>query len=79
MQREPACSLCGGRLVRESNVPVSPGLPLYVSLDWVCTQCSAAYPVAVGRRHFRVPCEPLDTDGQRVGEQAGPGPREGDG
>jgi hypothetical protein len=79
MPGEPTCSLCGGRLVRESNVAVTPGLPLYFSLAWVCTRCSAAYPVAVGRRHVRVPCEPLYQDGNRVGEQRGPEPREGEG
>ena len=74
MQREPACSLCGGRVVRESNVPVTPGISLYFSLAWVCTQCSAAYPIAVGRRHFRVPSEPLYADGRRIGDQSEPGP-----
>jgi hypothetical protein len=79
MQREPTCGLCGGRLVRESNVSVAPGLPLYFDLAWVCTQCSAAYPVAVGRRRFRVPSEPLYQDGKRIGERSGPEPRKGDG
>jgi hypothetical protein len=79
MQREPACSLCGETLVRESNVAVTPGLPMYFSLAWVCRQCSAAYPVAVGRRHVRVPSEPLYQDGKRIREPPGPEPREGEG
>jgi hypothetical protein len=79
MQREPACSLCGGRLVRESNVSVAPAFSLFFSLAWVCTQCSAAYPIAVGVRHFRVPSEPLYRDGKRLGERSGTEPREGKG
>jgi hypothetical protein len=71
MQKEPICTLCGGQLVRESNVSVTPGLSLFFSLAWVCTQCSVAFPIAVGVRHFRIPCEPLYQDGKRVGDQSG--------
>jgi len=79
MQREPACSLCGGRLVRESNVSVAPALPLFFSLAWVCTQCSAASPMALGKRNFRVPSEPLYQGGKRIGGRSGPEPGEGEG
>jgi hypothetical protein len=51
MEREPACNLCRGRLVRECKVAVAPGLPLWFDLAWVCTRCSAADSIAVGRRH----------------------------
>jgi hypothetical protein len=71
MQKEPICALRGGRLVREGNVPVTPGVSLNSSLAWVCTQCSVAFPIAIGVRHYRVPCEPLYQDGKRVGNQSG--------
>jgi hypothetical protein len=79
MEREPACGLCGGRLVRESNVAVDPSLPLWFGLAWVCTPWSAAYPIAVGRRHLRVPSEPLYQGGKRISEPPGPEPGEGHG
>jgi hypothetical protein len=69
MPKEPTCGLCGGRLVRESRVAVWPGLPLYFDLAWVCTHCSAAYPIAVGRRRFRVPSEPLYEGGKRIDQR----------
>jgi hypothetical protein len=73
MEREPTCGLCGGRLARESKVSVAPGLPLWFDLAWVCTSCSAAYPIAIGRRCLRTPSEPLYADGKRITEvRSGP-------
>jgi hypothetical protein len=71
MQKEPICALCGGQLVRESNVPVTPGLSLFFSLAWVCTRCSVAYSDGDREGHYRVPCESLFQDGKRVGDQSG--------
>jgi hypothetical protein len=69
MEREPSCSLCGGRLARESKVAVAPGLPLWFDLAWVCIQCSTAYPIAVGRRHVFGTSEPLYEDGKRIDDK----------
>jgi len=61
---EPTCSLCGGRLSLEQNVRTS--FEGYF-LAWVCTQCSAAFPIAVGKRGFlgRNP-QPLYAWGERI-------------
>jgi hypothetical protein len=69
MEREPTCSLCGGRLARESKVAVAPGLPLWFDLAWVCTQCSTAYPIAVGRRQIVGTSDPLYEEGKRIDEK----------
>jgi predicted amidophosphoribosyltransferase len=66
MQKEPACGLCGGRLVRESNVAVNCGLPMSFDLAWVCSQCAAAYPIAVVRRSLFGPRESLYENGKRI-------------
>jgi hypothetical protein len=61
---EPRCSLCGGELVRYRNIRIEPGAGsagLY-RLAWVCTRCSTAFPIAVGKGGaFRKP-EPLFPD-----------------
>jgi hypothetical protein len=73
MHREATCVLCGGPLAWESHVVVDCALPLRYSLAWVCTHCSAAYPIAVGKRNLRVPSEPLYADGRRIDAPGGAG------
>jgi len=52
--------------MRESKVSLTPGLPLWFDLAWVCPSCSAAYPMAVRRRRIRGRRDPVDADGKRI-------------
>ena len=68
MSSEPRCSLCSGQLAKEKNVLVVAGLASYTQA-WVCTQCSAAFPIAVGHKTALSLFEPLYTDGKRLVEK----------
>jgi hypothetical protein len=64
MATEPKCSLCTGQLVREREVAVGHD-QAELSLAWVCTQCSAAFPIAV-RQSIMRSFDPLYADGKRT-------------
>jgi hypothetical protein len=62
--RAPTCPLCGGVLAVEKYVYISYER---FSLAWVCTQCSAAFPIALGKWGFlgQNP-QPLYAWGERI-------------
>lgn len=65
--KTPRCPLCSGPLAREKNVWVQTGgtnVLTYTSA-WVCTICSAAFPIAVKGGLFKRP-KPLYEKGERV-------------
>ena len=66
MANDPQCSLCQGRLVREKKVSVAVvRTPMTYALAWVCRDCSAVFPIALGSGGiFRKP-KPLYEHGQR--------------
>ncbi|MFT4514601.1 MAG: hypothetical protein ACI89X_000695 [Planctomycetota bacterium] len=72
---DPKCSLCCGMLVREARVALTTWFPwsLFAPRNpaWVCVNCSAAFPIAIGRGlHFGTPPQPLYRHGERAfGEQ----------
>jgi hypothetical protein len=51
MGRDPVCPLCSGRLERQRDVTIQAGGSnvLAYTAAWVCADCSAAFPIAVGR------------------------------
>jgi len=66
MANEPRCSLCLGRLVREKKVDVSfTRTAITYPLAWVCTDCSAAFPIALGSGGIIREAKPLYEHGQR--------------
>jgi len=66
MANEPRCSLCQGRLIREKKVPVSViHSPITYPLAWVCTDCSAAFPIALGSGGIIRKAKPLYEHGRR--------------
>ena len=69
MSSEPRCSLCSGQLVKETGVVVAVSLLSYAQA-WVCTQCSAAFPIAVAHKSVLGQFEPLYTDGKRLVEKS---------
>lgn len=70
MSSEPRCSLCSGHLAKEKGVLVAVGLVSYAQA-WVCTQCSAVFPIAVRRETaLSGVVEPLYTAGERVTDRS---------
>jgi len=63
----PTCSLCQGALIRLERVNVSRNDGGYgdLYLAWVCTMCSAAFPIAVQPKFFGG-AKPLYTDGRET-------------
>jgi len=45
--KEPMCSLCEGRLVKEENVMLDRLGHNTARLAWVCINCCASFPIAV--------------------------------
>ena len=60
MKKQPTCPLCSGRMERHKDVVVSfgPDGTTY-NFAWVCTNCSAAYPIAVDVSGFFGKTEPM--------------------
>jgi hypothetical protein len=74
MSKEPTCPLCQGRMAleRTHGLLVTLGTQ-HVGHAWVCVQCSAAFPVAIGRRGIFSPNpEPLYVDGVRINDRPPP-------
>jgi hypothetical protein len=69
MSSEPRCSLCSGQLAKEKGVVVAASLLSYTQA-WVCTQCSAVFPIAVAHKSVLGQFEPLYTDGKRLVEKS---------
>jgi hypothetical protein len=61
MANLPTCSLCSGRLAKVENVSV--GVSLCYKWAWVCTQCSAAFPIALNRTWIGIGNRPMYDDG----------------
>ena len=59
------CSLCNGELSREENVCVST-VQLVYSLAWVCTDCSAAFPIAISSFGMFKKPKPMYEDGKKA-------------
>ena len=68
VRNEPCCGLCSGRLALERDVVVCPGSygPVLYTLAWVCTNCSAAFPIAIGKGGVIRPPEALYQNGRRI-------------
>lgn len=65
---EPTCALCRGKLECLKDVRVERGeVVADYYLAWVCTMCSAAYPIAVHKK-FIGGAVPLYTDGRAYDE-----------
>lgn len=49
MKKDTTCSLCSGPMVMHDNVSIQAGGSnvLQYTRAWVCTHCSAAFPIAV--------------------------------
>jgi hypothetical protein len=64
MKNKPKCTLCSETLVLEKKVGI------HVQAAWflagVCTNCSAAFPVAIGEGGLVRPPTPLYVDGKRT-------------
>ena len=65
MKNEPHCPLCSEALVLERNVQTQTANPGWI-LAWVCTNCSAAFPVATGKGGVVRSPTPLYVDGKRT-------------
>lgn len=68
LQDQPMCCLCQGPLRRQKKVPVQPGgrIAIYYALAWVCTNCSAAFPIALGKGGIVRNAEPMFEEGKRI-------------
>ena len=68
MPTTPTCTLCSGTLVREEKVTIqAAGSNVIVwTLAWVCTSCSAAFPIATGSGGFVRKPTPLYENGFRL-------------
>lgn len=64
----PRCSLCEGDLVREKGVTIQAGGSnvLAYTLAWVCKDCSAAFPIAIGEGGVLRTAKPLYERGRRI-------------
>ncbi|WP_406699421.1 hypothetical protein V5E97_11175 [Singulisphaera sp. Ch08] len=50
MKKSPTCPLCSGRMERHQEVVVEFATEgTAYTLAWVCTACSAAFPIAVSK------------------------------
>ncbi|HMB91872.1 MAG TPA: hypothetical protein VKP65_13550 [Rhodothermales bacterium] len=65
MKNKPPCPLCSQALVLEQNVTTQAANPGWI-LAWVCTNCSAAFPVATGKGGLMRSPTPLYVDGKRT-------------
>ena len=65
MRKEQHCSLCQGKLVREEDVVIQVNALSY-TLAWVCTECSAAFPIATGKGGIIRRASPLYEDGKKL-------------
>jgi|GEM_PF-2685636 len=66
MTTDARCTLCQGRLVQETKVQLAVvNSPIRVALAWVCTQCSAAFPIAIGSGGIIRDAKPLYERGVR--------------
>jgi hypothetical protein len=68
MRKSPTCPLCSGRLERHEEVVIefaSDGLTL--NFAWVCTDCSAAFPIAVHKDGVFRKARPLYEDSEPTG------------
>ena len=68
MRRSPTCPLCSGRLERHEEVVVEFATDgTTYNYAWVCTECSAAFPIAVIKNGlFKKPqpmYQPLQSEG----------------
>lgn len=60
MKKNPTCPLCSGRLERHEEVVVEFATDgAGYTLAWVCTDCSAAFPIAVVKNGFFKKPQPL--------------------
>ena len=60
------CALCAGRLVREKDVVIAFGRSgAKLVLAWVCTECSAAWPIAIAAERFATTGDPLWESAER--------------
>ena len=71
MATKGKCALCEGELVHEKAVYLKPGgqTMLAYTQAWVCTQCGAAWPIALrltGPKLRRTGSEQLWKDGVRA-------------
>ncbi len=67
MPQQPHCSLCSGELVREQKVEISVSpYPQCFTLAWVCRDCSAAFPIALGEGGIIRTAKPLYEHGRRL-------------
>ncbi len=66
--KEPTCVLCSGRLVEETQVTIQAGGSgvLCYTMAWVCTNCSAAFPIAIGSGGVIRKPRPLYEGGKRT-------------
>ncbi len=64
MGKDPVCPLCSNRLERQEGVKIQAGGSnvLTYTLAWVCTNCSAAFPIAVGKGGVFRKARPLHED-----------------
>ena len=69
MSSELRCSLCSGKLTKEKNVIIALGAITYAQA-WVCTYCSAAFPMAVWQKKAFGALEPLYTEGKRLADKS---------
>ena len=61
------CALCAGALVREEDVTVAFGRSgAKLVMAWVCTRCSAAWPIAIVGERYATTGTPMWEDGRRV-------------
>jgi hypothetical protein len=65
--KEPTCSLCQGSLTQERAVQ---GEMFSYTLAWVCKDCSAVFPIAVGTGKVLGKPKPLYTGGKRFNAKA---------
>ena len=67
MAASGTCALCDGALVQEKKVIVAFGRygAKYVRA-WVCTQCGAAWPIAISAERGATDGAPLWADGRRA-------------
>ena len=65
---QPTCTHCTGELVRQEKVTIPAGGSNVIvwTLVWVCTNCSAAFPIVTGSGGFLRKATPLYENGQRL-------------
>jgi hypothetical protein len=63
--KEPTCSLCEGRLIKEENVMLDRLGHNTARLAWVCVNCCATFPIAVRNKWGFGSADPLYREGKR--------------